>query len=96
MRSQDSRRHIRILHTVWEVSIFGVILVRMQENTGQNNSEYRHFLHSELIASFQLLIIAGKLSIWHIWGNFEYVCKYQNSMLKLRIVDWKEIRAKRA
>ena len=26
--------------------------VQMQENTDQNNSEYRHFLHSALISDF--------------------------------------------
>ena len=28
------------------MSVFGVILVGMRENTDQNNSEYRHFLRS--------------------------------------------------
>ena len=32
--------------TAWKVSIFRVILVRMQENLDQNNSEYGKFLHS--------------------------------------------------
>ena len=29
------------------MSVFGVILVQMWENTDQNNSEYQHFSHSE-------------------------------------------------
>ena len=30
------------------MSVFGFILVRMQENTDQNNCEYEQFLHSDL------------------------------------------------
>ena len=44
-----------ILGTVWKVSVFGVILVRifpysvrMRENPDHNNSEYGHFLRKEL------------------------------------------------
>ena len=29
--------------TTWQVSVFGIILVRMREDAGQNNCEYWHF-----------------------------------------------------
>ena len=29
--------------TAWKVSVFGVFLVRMQENADQKNAEYGHF-----------------------------------------------------
>ena len=42
------------VNTAWKVSVFGVFsvrifphLVRMQENTDQKNSEYRHFSRKE-------------------------------------------------
>ena len=32
-----------MVYHAWKVSVFGAILVRMRENTEQNNSEYGHF-----------------------------------------------------
>ena len=34
------------VYTAQKVFVSGVILVRMRENTDQNNSEYGHFLRS--------------------------------------------------
>ena len=34
--------------TAKKFPVFGVVLVRLQENADQNNSEYGHFLHSEI------------------------------------------------
>ena len=41
------------------MSIFGVILVRIREIADQNNTEYGHFLHSEI--QLYLMIVFRKV-----------------------------------
>ena len=51
-----------VIYTAWNVSVFGVILVRifpysvrMRENADQNNSEYGNLLRSAIYSIFLFL-----------------------------------------
>ena len=60
--------------TAQKVSVFGIILVQMRENTNQNNSEYGHFLRSVPYSTNMppyaiLTIIAWLLEKKHVEHN---------------------------
>ena len=51
-----------LVNSAYQVSVFGVILVRMRENMDQNNSQYGHFSRS---ASFY--------GIFHVKSEFSKI-----------------------
>ena len=67
--------------TAWKVPVFGAILVRifphsdwirMRENADQNNSEYQHFLRSEIILPLDLTDSeeCGVFYSWQVKSNW--------------------------
>ena len=46
VKNKGVRIFLILYITVWKMPVFGVFLVRMQENADQKNSEYRHILRS--------------------------------------------------
>ena len=83
---------IKLMNTTWKVSVFGIILirifphsswirrysVRMQENTGQNNSKYQYLLQntrkgSLWVSHFQEAFTCSK-STMEVW-----ICSERNA-----------------
>ena len=59
---------VHIKYTAWEVSLFGVFLVRIFPHSDQDNSEYGHFSHIGTQDT-----ISQKPTLVRIW-NFHASC----------------------
>ena len=88
------KRFTATRYTAWKVSVFGVILVRifphldwiwrdtevrMRENADQNNSEYEHFLRSNICTEADLVGTASA-------EKFMKVKQYNRGVLLLKVV----------
>ena len=50
-----------LIFTAQKVSVFGVTLVRMRENTDQNNTEQRHFSRNDSCFMIEFVLFTTKL-----------------------------------
>ena len=77
-----------VRYTLHKKSVFGVFLVRMRENTDQKNSEYGHFLRSDVFLEQMnpfYLSVAFHIEIGHLicCANqmTDYYMKYNTGLI---------------
>ena len=76
-----------ILNTAWKVSLFEFILVRMRENTGQNNSKYGHFSRRGRVNTYNKSFLQTPDKIFLVQGT-------QTKFRAFLLSDWWKIKNK--